>query len=137
MTDRDRLVRALNNVPWGSGVGQMADALLAAGVTLPPQPAAPVTSEATAEKWLGIRSEDMDSCLTVVEEVRRDMDRILPNLARDHGLLAPAEVERRARDFWTRKGWILASESDLEELVSALTASGTSAASTRTDGGGR
>lgn len=116
----------------------VADALLAAGVSLP-EPPGPVTSEEAHRTFRDALSTGSNSFSDyghlddedmVVE--RHALDAAMPLLARDHGLLTPAEVERRAREWWRRGG------GGFSGLVTALTApAATSAASTRTDGGGR
>lgn len=132
----------------------VADALLAEFdlTPKPPQPAGPVkpaeavTSEEAA-RWVlcesGVEWDEQDGHIIAM---RVALDAAMPRLARDHsyvkaGCASPAnvvslaEVERRARTYLRALDWPTFS---IDALVAALTASAeTSAASTRTDGGGR
>lgn len=93
-------------------VNDVMQILLEAGVTLPPQPAGPVTSAATARKFLRCQPGDGAEYLAI----RYGLDEIRDDYARDHGLLTPAEVVRRAREWWRRGG------GGFSGLVTALTA---------------
>lgn len=90
----------------------IADALRAAGATVPEPPKGPVTSEATATKWLHGPSQPH---LAAVEAARWDLDDLIPDLAKDHGLLTREEVERRVNAWWE------GIPSDRASLLAALT----------------
>ena len=97
-------------------VNDVMQILLEAGVTLPPQPAGPmkpaeaVTSE---EAWgyfvAKIRASRPPSVWFSmcgpddILALRHSIDAAMPLLARDHGLLTLAEVERRAREWVARR----------------------------------
>ena len=102
----------------------IADALLAAGVTLPPQPAGPVTSEGAFYVYAGaLHRRDETYCAPdeyspadALTE-RHALDAAMPLLARDHGLLTPAEVERALSSF----DWSYDKHPNPDEIMAALT----------------
>ena len=117
-------------------VNDVMQILLEAGVTLPPQPAGPVTSEEAVAAYAagyarasGVFREHTEEALA--NKRKAGMDAAMPLLARDHGLLTPAEVERRARAWWSSHYGRPVLSGVPDSLVTALTASAaTGAAST-------
>ena len=107
----------------------IVDALLAEGVTLPPEKAGPVTSEETVRAYAeGCHSHDerrwtpfADYPGHAVEAVRHGLDAAMPLLARDHGLLTPEEVERRAREWAKEPMGKLKVPDVMNDLIAALT----------------
>ena len=93
----------------------------ALATALPPEPPGPVTSEEAVAAYAagyaracGVFREHTEEALA--QKRKAGMDAAMPLLARDHGLLTPAEVERRAREWWRRGG------GGFSGLVTALTA---------------
>lgn len=97
----------------------IADALLAAGVTPPPQPAGPVTSEEASVAFKAALYKLNPRVKLYCDEVRRTIDAAMPLLARDHGLLTRAEVERRARAWADGWGYSGAVKGDLVEALTS------------------
>ena len=106
-TDRDRLVEILNRrlPPTRPSLvaGVLADALLAEGVTLPeekPGKAGPVTSDKAVSLLFGDGYPDTNPTYALQRRnLARRVDRAVPQIAEDHGLLTREEVERRAREW--------------------------------------
>ena len=117
--------------------GLLADAVLAEFdlTPKPPQPAGPVTSEEAVVAYEVAYNARRGGFLWFDPIWRIDgrhcFDAAMPLLARDHGLLTPAEVERRARAWWSSPYGRPVLSGVPDSLVTALTASAaTGAAST-------
>lgn len=111
MTDRERLAALLYGSTYRDlpkpfsrfEALEMADALLAEGVTLPevkPGKAGPVTSDKAVSLLFGDGYPDTNPTYALQRRnLARRVDRAVPQIAEDHGLLTPEEVERRAREW--------------------------------------
>lgn len=101
----------------------VADALLAEGVTLP-EPSGPVTSEEAVIAYEVAYNSRRNGYLWFDPAWRIDgrhaLDAAMPLLARDHGYIKLAEVERRAREWVHCRGEQL--QAWLGSLLAALTA---------------
>lgn len=88
----------------------------------------PVASEDAALVFKVAMAKLNERAVLYTSDTRTALDSAMPLLARDHGLLTRAEVERRAREWWSSHYGRPVLNGVPDSLVAALT---------RADGGGR